>query len=147
MAAHTHSTDTLVSFFQEELAAAQVYEQALSKLEHARARDRLRECGKDHQRRAQLLRERLELLGRTPPDTQGRGTGFSKLSNLGSSDLGISAASVVQSLAEGEEYELQDYVNKLDRLDEESRRFVEEQLLSAQRQTHASVSALHRTLH
>jgi rubrerythrin len=147
MAGHTDSIDTLVSFFQEELAAVQVYEQALSKLEHARARDKLRDLGRDHARRAQLLRERLELLGRTPPDTQGRGTGFSKLSHLGSNDLGVSTQSVVQSLAEGEEYELQDYVNKLDRLDEESRRFVEEQLLAAQRQTHAAASELQRTLH
>jgi len=147
MAAHTHSVDTLVSFFQEELAAVQIYEQVLSRIEHARARDKLRELGRDHERRAQLLRDRLELLGRPPPDTQGRGTGFSKLANLGSSDRSISTQSVVQSLAEGEEYELQDYVNKLDRLDEESRRFVEDELLAAQRRTHAAAQELGRTLH
>jgi hypothetical protein len=147
MAAHTHSVDVLSSFFQEEQAAVQVYEQALSKLESARARDKLRECSQDHARRARLLRERLELLGRTPTDTQGRGTGFTKLANLGSGDLSVSAQSVVQSLAEGEEYELQDYVNKLPQLDEESRRFVEEELLAAQRRTQAAVSELRRTLH
>ena len=147
MAAREHSVDTLVSLFQEELAAVQVYGQALARLEHARARDKLRELCKDHERRAQLLRERLELLGRTPPDTQGRGTGFSKLSNLGSSDLSISTQSVVQSMAEGEEYELQDYVNKLPSLDEETRRFVEDELLSAQRRTHSEARELQRTLH
>ena len=147
MASNSNSVDTLVSFFQEELAAVQTYEQVLGKLEHARARDKLRELGRDHQRRAQLLRERLELLGRTPPDTQGRGTGFAKLTNLGSSDLSVSAQSVVQSIAEGEDYELRDYEAKLPSLDEETRRFVEDELLSAQRRTCDAVRELQRTLH
>jgi rubrerythrin len=147
MAAHTQSLDTLISFFQEEQAAVQVYEQALSRLEHAGARDKLRACGQDHARRARLLRERLEVLGRAPPETEGRGTGFAKLTNLGSRDLSVTAHSVVQSLAEGEEYGLQDYEAKLDRLDEESRRFVQAELLDAQRRTHAAVNEVHRTLH
>ncbi len=147
MAAREHSVDALVSFFQEELAAVQVYGQALTKLEHASARDKLRELCQDHERRAGLLRERLELLGRTPPDTQGRGTGFSKLTNLGSNDLGITAQSVVQSMVEGEEYELQGYEAKLPSLDEETRRFVEEELLAAQRRTHDAARQLQRTLH
>ena len=147
MAAHTHSVDTLISFFQEEQAAAQVYEQALSKLEHAGARDKLRACGEDHARRARLLRERLEVLGRAPPDTRGRGIHFATLTHLGTGDRSVTAQSVVQSIAEGEEYGLQDYASKLDRLDEESRRFVQTELLDAQRRTQAAVGEVQRALH
>jgi hypothetical protein len=147
MASNSNSVDTLVSLFHEELAAVQTYERVLGKVEHARARDKLREFGKDHERRAQLLRERLELLGRTPPDSQGRGTGFANLTNLGSNDLTVTEASIVQSMVEGEEYELQGYEAKLPALDQETRRFVEEELLSAQRRTHAAVKELQRTLH
>ncbi|HET9449716.1 MAG TPA: hypothetical protein VFO83_02490, partial [Aggregicoccus sp.] len=125
----------------------QSYEHVLRKIEHARARDKLREFGQDHQRRAQLLRERLELLGHTPPETEGRGSGFARLPHLGSNDLAVTEQSLLQSMAEGEEYELQDYEAKLPRLDEETRRFVETELLSAQRRTHSAVKELQRALH
>ena len=147
MASNSNSVDTLVSFFQEELAAAQSYAQVISRVEHTRAREKLRACGEDHERRVQLLRDRLQQLGRTPPEREMRGASFSRLPPLGSNDLSVTEGSLEQSMAEGEENELQGYEARLPRLDKETRYFVESELLSAQRRTHAAVRELQRSLH
>lgn len=49
-------------------------------------------------------------------------------------------------LEEGEDHGLRDYRDDLDRLDAETRQFVELELLPAQRRTHDQLSALKRAM-
>ena len=134
------SIHRLRALLREEVSAVETYHQVLGHIRHTGLFTRLQACLQSHQRRIQLLEQRLEALGKPTSPKEGRGTGFARVTQSGVENLREGAA--VEALAEGESYELRDYELGLEDLDEESRRYVEEELLPAQRWTHDTVHQL-----
>lgn len=148
MPARERSIEQLRSYLREEVSAVESYHHVLEESEcirHEGVRARLEECRRDHERRQALLRQRIEALGAMLKERAGRGTGFAHVAQAGSKRL--TERSTVEALQEGEDWELQDYERGLEALDEEDRRFVEQELLPAQRYTLQVVSRLKDTLH
>ena len=136
--------DQLNSFLRGELSAVETYRQALERLTSSQASTQLRECLTSHQQRVSLLRSRIQLLGGQPSEDSGAWGAFAKMIEGGAAVFGEKAA--IAALEEGEDHGLKDYKADLDKLDSESRRLVESQLLPAQQQTHRALSNLKHTM-
>jgi hypothetical protein len=84
-------------------------------------------------------------MGGTPADSSGAWGTFAKFVEGSAVSFGEKAA--LQALEQGEDHGLNDYRRDLSELDEESRSFVESEILPAQEQTHRMLSRLKRTIH
>ncbi len=135
----------LNSFLRGELSAAETYRQAISRVEDAPTRVTLEEAHRSHAQRVQALRDRIRELGGQPAESSGAWGMFAKLVEGGAKAFGAKAA--VAALEEGEDHGLKDYQKDLGELDLQSRQLVEQTLLPAQQQTHATLSRLKHTLH
>jgi uncharacterized protein (TIGR02284 family) len=142
--AHT-DVDTLNSFLRGEISAVETYRQAIGHVTDARARSLLEDCQRDHERRVEALRERIEKLGGMPAEGSGPWGTFARLMQAGADALGEKAA--IQALEEGEDHGLADYQRDMEQVHGEARRFVRMELLPAQKRTHERLSRLKRTLH
>jgi bacterioferritin (cytochrome b1) len=142
----TNRTDIsqLNSFLRGELAAVETYDQALNKIEDAYIREPLREVRASHDRRAQLLRQRILVLGGEPAPSSGAWGGFTKLVEAGAAVFGISPA--IAALEEGEDHGRDDYRADLHDLSPETQTFVSKNVLPEQLRTHDMVSNLRRQL-
>ena len=120
---------------------------ALEKITESSIRAELEELLRSHQERVNLLRTRIQQLGGRPSEGSGLWGGFTKLVQGGAKVFGARAA--LAALEEGEDYGLKMYRERqeLDKLDPESRRLVETQLLPAQERTHATMSRLKNSFH
>jgi len=135
----------LNSFLRGEISAVETYRQAIDKVADTRARSQLEECQTSHQRRIDLLRTRIMQLGGQPDKSAGAWGTFANAAEGGAKVFGEKAA--IDVLEEGEDYGLKDYQSHLTDLDVDSRVFVEQELLPAQRQTHKVLSTLKHTIH
>jgi demethoxyubiquinone hydroxylase (CLK1/Coq7/Cat5 family) len=136
--------EQLNSFLRGELSAVETYRQALERLQSSTASGQLRECLTSHQQRVGLLRSRIQLLGGQPAEDSGAWGAFVKAIEGGATAFGEKAAIAV--LEEGEDHGLRDYKADLDKLDNESRRLIESQILPAQQQTHRALSTLKHSM-
>lgn len=141
---HNPMVDKLNSFLRGELSAVETYRMAMEKLGAGASQTRLQECMSSHQQRVNLLRSRIQQLGGQPAQDSGAWGGLAKLVQGGADLLGEKAA--ISALEEGEDHGLKDYRTDLEKLDPESRRLVESQLLPAQQQTHSILSGLKHTI-
>jgi hypothetical protein len=123
----------------------ETYRQALDKVNEPTARMELEQCHVSHQQRVSLLKQRILSLGGQPADGSGPWGAFAKAAEGGAAVFGDKAA--IDVLEEGEDHGLKDYQSHLTDLDAASRRFVEQELLPAQQQTHRRLSTLKHTLH
>ncbi len=136
--------ETLNSFLRGEISAVETYRQALPHVSD-RTREALDECLHDHEARVTELREQVEKLGGTPAEGSGVWGTFAKVVQAGADILGEKTA--IQALEEGEDHGLADYQRDADKIHGDARRFVRMRLLPAQKQTHARMSRLKKTLH
>ncbi|OQX69190.1 MAG: hypothetical protein B6A08_06540 [Sorangiineae bacterium NIC37A_2] len=136
--------DQLNSFLRGELAAVETYDQALDKIEDAYVRQTLREARVSHDRRVDLLRQRILVLGGEPSEGSGVWGGFAKLVQGGASLFGIQAA--VAALEEGEDHGRDDYRADLHSLSTETQTFLSTTILPEQMRTHDVMSSLKRQL-
>lgn len=137
--------EQLNSFLRGEIAAVQTYRQAIDKVKDQEARGELEDCFRSHEERVQVLKERIEQMGGVPSVDSGPWGSFAKLVEGGAKLLGDESA--IAAIEEGEDHGLADYQRDLGKLDTDTVRFVIEELLPAQQQTHATVSALKHRLH
>jgi len=137
--------DTLNAFLRGEMSAVEAYQQALERLTNAGARPQLDECRRDHQQRVEKLRRHIMQLGGAASEGSGVWGTFTKLFEGGAKVFGDRAT--IAALEEGEDHGLRLYRDDMDKLDIQARELVEMDLLPAQRRTHATLSALNRTLH
>ena len=135
----------LNSFLRGEISAVETYRQAVSKVTDVAARTQLEQCQSSHQRRIDMLRTRIMQLGGQPEKSSGAWGAFAKAAEGGAAVFGEKAA--IDVLEEGEDYGLKDYQSHLADLDVDSRVFVEQELLPAQRQTHRMMSGLKHSMH
>ena len=105
---------------------------------------RLAPAEQSHERRVETLRRRIELLGGQPAVSPGLGGAFAKAMQGSANLLGEKAA--IASLEELEDRELDEYRKDLGELDEDTRAFIEAELLPAQKQSHAKLSSLQRLM-
>ncbi len=135
------NVDQLNSFLRGELSAVETYRQAIDKVEEDPSlRGVLERCKASHQTRADMLSTQITRLGGEPTTGSGVWGSFAKLAEGGAKLFGKKAA--VSMLEEGEDHGLADYRRDLDDLDTPVRMFVENEILPAQRKTHAEMSAL-----
>jgi bacterioferritin (cytochrome b1) len=141
------SVDELNKLLRGELSAVETYQMAIDKLEAtSMARPELESCMGSHQQRAMMLRDQILTLGGQPVGSSGPWGAFAKAVEGTAKIFGEKAA--IYALEEGEDHGLKDYKKELDDkdLDATSRSIVIGQLLPAQQQTHARLSALKKQL-
>lgn len=141
---HDEDIDQLNSFLRGEISAVETYGQAIDKVDDATALSVLRDNRTDHERRAELLRQRVRALGGRPADGSGVWGSFAQAVEGGAKMFGTSAA--ISALEEGEDHGLADYRRDLTSLSPEARSFVFDHLLPAQQRTHDAMSRLKSTL-
>jgi hypothetical protein len=133
------SLPTLNSFLRGEMAAVETYRRALTRLGDRGEAGELRACLDSHQRRVEMLRDRVEDLGGVPADEPGPWGAFARLyegSEPGDEDATIAA------LEEGEDSGLKLYLDDVCKLDADSRRIVAREILPEQVRTHDYLSDL-----
>lgn len=136
--------EQLNSFLRGELAAVETYDQALDKIEDAYIRQTLREARASHDRRVDLLRQRILVLGGEPSEGSGVWGGFAKLVQGGASLFGVQPA--IAALEEGEDHGRDDYRADLHSLSAETQTFLSSTILPEQMRTHDVMSSLKRQL-
>jgi demethoxyubiquinone hydroxylase (CLK1/Coq7/Cat5 family) len=141
----TTNIDTLNSLLRGEISAVETYDQAIARLtDDAIVAQRLQECRRSHEQRVALLREEVARAGGDPAHGSGAWGGFAKLVEGGAKLFGKKAA--IAALEEGEDHGLRQYRHDLPKLDPETRRELEPQLLREQEQTHHALSELKHAL-
>ena len=141
----SETMDALNSFLRGEISAAETYRMAIEKIDEASLRAALETSLMSHERRVSVLRERISGLGGTPAEGSGAWGGFAKLVEGGAKVFGVKAA--IAALEEGEDHGKRLYRDHTGKLDAQTREWVQRDLVTAQEQTHAALSALKRTLH
>jgi hypothetical protein len=137
--------DTLNTFLRGELSAVETYRQALDKLNNSASRTLLLDCHISHEQRVEKLRQQVAKLGGEPSNNSGPWGAFAKLIEGGAKIFGEKAA--ISALEEGEDHGLKLYRDEIGKLDQESRRLVETDLLPAQERTHRTMSTFKHTMH
>jgi hypothetical protein len=137
--------DVLNSFLRGEISAVETYRQALHKVQEPEKRGQLEECLRSHELRVEVLSRRITSLGGAPATGSGPWGTFAKLVQGGADALGENNA--IRALEEGEDHGRDDYKREIDKLDGESRKIVEAQILPEQERTHRTMSVLKHTLH
>lgn len=137
--------EQLNSFLRGEISSVETYRQALTRVKDASALGKIQDVERDHQRRVDLLRQRIVQLGGKPSDGSGLWGAWAKAVQGGAVLLGEKAA--IEALETGEDHGLADYRRDLAKLDSDTQQFVQADLLPAQVRTHGTMSALKKTLH
>ncbi len=135
----------LNSFLRGEISAVETYYAAIDRInDNPTLRQRLRECQRSHQMRIDALRQNIRSLGGVPSASSGAWGSFAKLLEDGAAIFGEKAA--ISALEEGEDHGRNDYKRDLDKLDDETRRFIQTSILPEQERTHDLISALEKSL-
>ena len=137
--------DVLNSFLRGEISAVETYRQALHKVQAPEKRGQLEECLRSHELRVEVLSRRIATLGGEPATGSGPWGTFAKLVQ-GSADA-LGEKNAIRALEEGEDHGRDDYKRELGKLDGESRKIIEAQILPEQERTHHTMSVMKHTLH
>jgi len=140
---HENDIKQLNSFLRGELSAVETYNQALDKVDDSSALTVLRKSCESHEKRANKLRQFIQNLGGKPSEDSGAWGVLAQAVEGGAKVFGTSAA--IAALEEGEDHGLADYRRDVPDLTLETRRFVADQLLPEQIQTHADMALLKAT--
>jgi uncharacterized protein (TIGR02284 family) len=135
----------LNGFLQNELSAVETYGQCLEKIDDAQISTSLADLQSSHQRRVQLLREKIRELGGTPKDSSGLWGSFAKLVEGGAKVFGDKSA--ISALEEGEDRGRDDYIEKCEDLSPAVQSFVSSQLLPEQRRSHDVLNRIQQMVH
>lgn len=134
--------DQLNSFLRGELSAVETYDQALVAIDDVRIQTSLRQVRESHDRRVDLLRQRIVQLGGEPASGSGLWGGFVKLIEGSAATFGVSSA--IAALEEGEDHGRDDYHADLKELAPETRAFISSSILPEQMRTHQAISTMKR---
>lgn len=132
--------ERLNSLLRGELSAVETYGQCIEKISDASIVDQLRALQISHERRAEILSERVLALGGEPSIDSGVWGGIAKMIEGGATLFGDAAALSV--LEEGEEHGLASYERALSRLSPAVRDFIVSTILPEQNRTQTVLSQL-----
>jgi demethoxyubiquinone hydroxylase (CLK1/Coq7/Cat5 family) len=142
MESSNRTLDALNALLRGELSAVAIYRYTYERVTHPRFRACLDDCMQSHARRIQLLHRRIHALGGIPTRSAGAWGVLVGASGLLADLFGATGALTLLEL--GESHGRAAYQRKLAKLDPQSRRFVEAQLMPAQALTHEWISELKR---
>jgi demethoxyubiquinone hydroxylase (CLK1/Coq7/Cat5 family) len=135
------NVDQLNSFLRGERAAVEAYKTALDHLDHDSAsRTQLEACMASHLRRVHTLANRVTSLGGKPAQESGPWGAMTGTLEAVAAALGEKAA--IAALESGEDHGLADYQRDVKELTADQQGLVTTDLLPAQQDTHARMSAL-----
>lgn len=135
--------DRLNSMLRGERAAVESYDQCIAKLANSRFAPQLSPLKASHATRITKLTGKITEMGGEADTTSGAWGSFVKLVEGGAAMFGERAA--VAALEEGEDHGKKEYA-QLDKLSEDTRRFVEMELVPEQRRTHDALSSIKRAM-
>ena len=135
----------LNAFLKSELSAVETYNQCIKKLDDVTVTSGLSDLQTSHQRRAELLRQKIRELGGTPEDSSGLWGSLAKAVEGGASLFGNRSSLAV--LEEGEDRGRDEYIEKSDNLSPDLQRFVNAELLPEQRRSHDELNRIQQSLH
>jgi hypothetical protein len=138
------SVDQLNALLRDELIAIQSYAQALEGRSTFSGKTELSQCQRSHERRAEILREQIALLGGTPIETSGVLGLVAKTVEGGAVAMGESTA--LRMLEDWEDRGLKDYVARSEEIDPPIRQVVTSKLLPEQVKTYRVMNDLKRRL-
>jgi hypothetical protein len=127
-----------------EIAAVETYRTAIQKIKDIEVLPTLGQCLNCHASRITTLRNVLEHHGITPPQTAGPWGTFASL--MESAAMMLSDTAAIAVLAAGEYYGLETYRSCAEKLDADSWRTLEKELLPAQEKTQQTMSLLNRLM-
>ena len=130
----------LNSFLRGELSAVETYQQCIDKMSDRNIVAQLRSLQQSHQRRAELLTDRVRLLGGKPAQGSGVWGSFAKVAEGSAKLFGESAA--VSALEEGEDHGRDDYRRDVEKLSPTERNFIESEILPEQQRTHDALTRI-----
>jgi hypothetical protein len=131
----TKSTvEDLNALLRDELMAIETYEQALAGRSAFSGKTELSRCLQSHEKRAEALRDQIELLGGTPVETSGVRGAVAKVIEGGAVAMGEGVA--ILALEEWEDRGLKDYLERSERLDPPVRHVIASELLPEQVETY-----------
>jgi len=147
MQTHDRSEDVkcLNVFLKNELSAVETYSQCIKKLDDENIASGLADLQSSHQRRVQLLRQKIAELGGTAEDSSGMWGSFAKMVEGGAGMFGDRSA--IAALEEGEDRGRDNYIDKSDDLSPEVQRFVNAELLPEQRRSHDMLNRIQQMIH
>jgi uncharacterized protein (TIGR02284 family) len=137
--------DCLNVFLKNELSAVETYQQCINKLDDEKIATNLADLQSSHERRVQLLRQKIAELGGTPVDSSGMWGSFAKMVEGGAGIFGDRSA--IAALEEGEDRGRDNYIDKSDDLSPEVQRFVNAELLPEQRRSHDMLNRIQQMVH
>ena len=138
------AVDVLNSFLRGEISAVETYRQALEKVQKPQVQTQLQSCLQSHAQRVDALTAQIRTLGGSPATSSGVWGSFAKAVEAGAKTFGESAA--VAALEEGEDHGRNDYRRDIEKLDADTRQFVQTNLIPEQQRTHDAMSALKKSL-
>jgi hypothetical protein len=136
--------DRFNSFLRGEMAAVEAYRVALGRVKDELVKVQLEECIHSHQRRVDMIRTRIHQIGGLPTESSGVWGLFTKTAELGAEVFGQKLA--IDLLEQGENFGVRDYERHLEGLDRDSRAFVEQELLRAQRETCRTMGSIRHSM-
>lgn len=147
MQTHNRSEDikSLNVFLKNELSAVETYQQCINKIDDEKIAPSLADLQNSHERRVQLLRQKIAELGGDPVDSSGMWGSFAKMVEGGASLFGDRSA--IAALEEGEDRGRDNYIEKSDDLSPELQRFVNAELLPEQRRSHDMLNRIQQLVH
>lgn len=132
-------------FLKNELSAVETYQQCIKKLDDEKIASGLADLQNSHQRRVQLLRQKIAELGGDPVDSSGLWGSFAKMVEGSATVFGDKSA--IAALEEGEDRGRDNYIDKSDELSPEVQRFVNAELLPEQRRSHDMLNRIQQMVH
>jgi hypothetical protein len=138
------TVEELNALLRDELMAIETYQQALAGRSAFSGKTELFRCQESHERRAEILREQIELLGGKPVETSGLRGVVAKIVEGGAVAIGEGVA--VRVLEEWEDRGLKHYVARSESLDPPVREVVTTKLLPEQVQTYRVLFDLKKRL-
>jgi bacterioferritin (cytochrome b1) len=130
----------LTMFCCNELAAAEGCRVARAVNMVNGYRAKLHDCEASHEARATRLGERIARMGGEPPDSPGLRHALEH--TVKDTIEALSSRTTLALLEANEDERLEDYQTKTEDLDDETRRFISEDILPEQQHTHELISSL-----
>lgn len=134
----------LTMFCRNELAAAEGCRIALSVGVAREFPAQLHDCEASHEARATRLGQRIARLGGEPPDSPDLRDALEH--TVRETLEALSSRSTLALLAASEDERLEDYQTRTEDLDDDTRRFISEDILPDQEHTHELIGSLKREL-
>lgn len=134
----------LRSFCRGEMSAVEAYTTALQHRALAPYSDTLRNCQLSHHQRVRMLKRRIAGLGGQIPKSSGPWGAITDVMEEAANFLGAGPALTV--LEEGEGHGVRDYRADMKLVDDDTRRFLEEQIYPEQVATYRTIEELHKVV-